>query len=82
MLNVNLNISPPWSSGVAYEIMMALGGSDKTLIVGGAVRDWLSDVPVNDIDFASKLLPEESMKILLKAEFVISAFKPGFNTPT
>lgn len=69
MLNVNLNISPPWSSGVAYEIMMALGGSDKTLIVGGAVRDWLSDVPVNDIDFASKLLPEESMKILLKAGY-------------
>ena len=69
MLNVNLNISPPWSSGVAYEIMMALGGSDKTLIVGGAVRDWLSNVPVNDIDFASKLLPEESMKILLKAGY-------------
>lgn len=71
MLNVNLNISPPWSSGVAYEIMMALGGSDKTLVVGGAVRDWLSDIPVNDIDFASKLLPEESMKILLKAGYKV-----------
>jgi tRNA nucleotidyltransferase/poly(A) polymerase len=62
MLNVNLNISPPWSSGVAYDIMMILGGSEKTMIVGGAVRDWLSGSPVNDIDFASKLLPDESMK--------------------
>ena len=69
MLNVNLNISPPWSSGVAFDIMMALGGSDKTMIVGGAVRDWLSNVPVNDMDFASKLLPEESMKILIKAGY-------------
>jgi poly(A) polymerase len=69
MLNVNLNISPPWSSGVAYDIMMILGGSEKTMIVGGAVRDWLSGIPVNDIDFASKLLPDESMKILLKAGY-------------
>jgi poly(A) polymerase len=69
MLNVNLNISPPWSSGIAYEIMMVLGGSDKTMIVGGAVRDWLSGIPVKDIDFASKLLPDESMKILLKAGY-------------
>ena len=69
MLNVNLNISPPWSSGVAFDIMMALGGSDKTMIVGGAVRDWLSNVPVNDIDFASKLLPEESMKVLINAGY-------------
>ena len=69
MLNVNLNISPPWSSGIAYEIMMILGGSDKTMIVGGAVRDWLSGIPVKDIDFASKLLPDESMKILLKAGY-------------
>ena len=69
MLSVNLNISPPWSYGVAYDIMMALGGSDKTMIVGGAIRDWLSDIPVKDIDFATKLSPEEAMIILVNADF-------------
>ena len=82
MLNVNLNISPPWASGVAFDIMMALGGSDKTMIVGGAVRDWLSNVPVKDIDFASKLLPEESMKILIKAGYNVKPIGIGHGTIT
>jgi len=82
MLNVNLNISPPWSSGIAYEIMMVLGGSDKTMIVGGAVRDWLSGIPVKDIDFASKLLPDESMKILLKAGYNVKPIGISHGTIT
>jgi len=65
MLSVNLNRSPPWSSGVPLEILKALGGADKILIVGGAVRDWLCDEPIGDIDFATKLLPNESLQILL-----------------
>src|SRR5210317_2202057 len=69
MLSVNLNRNPPWSSGVPLKILQTLGGSDKTMIVGGAVRDWLSDEPVDDIDFATKLLPEEAMKILLDSGF-------------
>lgn len=69
MLSVNLNSNPPWSSGVPLKILQTLGGSDKTMIVGGAVRDWLSDEPVDDIDFATKLLPEEAMKILLDSGF-------------
>jgi poly(A) polymerase len=69
MLNVNLNRKPPWSSGVAYKILSILGGSDKTMIVGGAVRDWLCDFPVGDIDFATKLLPKESMQALLDHGF-------------
>ena len=69
MLSVNLNTNPPWSSGVPLKILKILGGSDKTMIVGGAVRDWLSDEPVDDIDFATKLLPEEAMKILLDSGF-------------
>ena len=50
MLSVNLNRKPPWSSGVPFEILKALGGADKTLIVGGAVRDWLCDEPIGDIE--------------------------------
>ena len=37
MLSVNLNKNPPWSSGVPFKILKALGGAEKTLIVGGAV---------------------------------------------
>ena len=69
MLSVNLNRTPPWSSGVPLEILKALGGADKTLIVGGAVRDWLCDEPIGDIDFATKLLPNESIQILLDSGF-------------
>lgn len=69
MLSVNFNRKPPWSSGISYNIIKTLGGSDKTLVVGGAVRDWLCDVPVEDIDFATKLLPKESMQKLLDKGF-------------
>ena len=69
MLSVNLNKKPPWSSGTPFEILKALGGADKTMIVGGAVRDWLSDEPVEDIDFATKLLPKKAMQILLDSGF-------------
>ena len=64
MLNVSLNSETPWSSGVALKIISALGGSSNTLVVGGAVRNWLLDENVNDIDLATKILPEKSMKLL------------------
>ena len=45
--------------GVA-RILDALGGSDGlTRYVGGAVRDELLQIPVNDIDFATRLRPDE-----------------------
>ena len=71
MLNVNFNTKTPWSSGVALKIINILGGSEKTLVVGGAVRDWLSNKPVKDIDFASKFLPEKSIKLLSDAGFKV-----------
>ena len=58
MLNVSLNSETPWSSGVALKIISALGGSSNTLVVGGAVRNWLLDENVNDIDLATKILPK------------------------
>ena len=69
MLSVNLNRETPWSSGTPYDILIVLGGSDKTMIVGGAVRDWLNEEPVKDIDFATKLLPKEAMQALLDSGF-------------
>ena len=50
-----------WSQrrGVA-RILDALGGGEGlTRYVGGAVRDELLQIPVNDIDFATRLRPEE-----------------------
>ena len=73
MLNVNFNTKTPWSSGVALKIINILGGSEKTLVVGGAVRDWLTNNTVKDIDFASKLLPEKSIKLLSDAGFKVKA---------
>tara|TARA_B100000686_G_scaffold305938_1_gene344913 strand:- start:29533 stop:30789 length:1257 start_codon:yes stop_codon:yes gene_type:complete len=80
MLNVNFNTKTPWSSGVALKIINILGGSEKTLVVGGAVRDWLTDNPVKDIDFASKFLPEKSIKLLTDAGFKVKPI--GFDHGT
>ncbi len=58
-----------WSRrrGVA-RILDALGGGDGlTRYVGGAVRDELLQIPVNDIDFATKLRPDEVVARLEKA---------------
>ena len=74
MLNVNFNTNTPWSSGTALEIINILGGSTNTLVVGGAVRNWLDDKTVNDIDFASKYLPKKSMKLLTAAGFNVKTY--------
>ena len=73
MLSVNLNRETPWSTGTPYNILKVLGGSDKTMIVGGAVRDWLNEEPVKDIDFATKLLPKEAMQALLDSGFNVKS---------
>jgi len=49
-------------------ILDALGaGEGLTRYVGGAVRDELLDIPVNDIDFATRLRPDEVVARLEKA---------------
>ncbi|MEO8141550.1 MAG: CCA tRNA nucleotidyltransferase [Sphingomicrobium sp.] len=53
--------------GVA-RMLDALGGDDGlTRYVGGAVRDELLQIPVNDIDFATRLRPDEVVARLEKA---------------
>ena len=69
MLTVNYNKIPPWGSGSARKIIDALGGADYVLAVGGCVRDWLTDYPVKDIDFATKHFPKKSFQILKNKGF-------------
>ncbi|MEO7814333.1 MAG: CCA tRNA nucleotidyltransferase [Sphingomicrobium sp.] len=50
-------------------ILAALGADEGlTRYVGGAVRDELLDIPVNDIDFATRLRPDEVVARLEKAK--------------
>jgi tRNA nucleotidyltransferase/poly(A) polymerase len=40
---------------------------DKARIVGGAVRDTLRNIPVNDIDIATELVPQDVLDRLTQA---------------
>ena len=42
-------------------VIAALGGPETTRLVGGVVRDGLRGLPVNDIDMATRLRPDEVM---------------------
>ncbi len=55
----------PWRArpGLAA-LIAALGGPQEARYVGGAVRDGLLDLPVSDIDIATRLLPETVMEKL------------------
>ncbi|MEA3061000.1 MAG: poly(A) polymerase [Sphingomonadales bacterium] len=59
----------PWQSrkGMAA-LLRALGAGDgQTRYVGGCVRDTLLGLPVSDVDFATRLAPEEVMRRLKAA---------------
>ena len=60
-----------WRHDVGLEKLMAALGAEKGLVryVGGAVRDTLLDLPVKDIDCATRLLPEESSRRIIAAGF-------------
>ncbi len=48
-------------------LIAALGGPLEAMLVGGAVRDGLLDLPVSDIDVATRLLPDTVMTKLQTA---------------
>lgn len=60
----------PWRerAGLAA-LCAALGGSDEARFVGGAVRDGLLDVPVNDVDIATVHPPETVIERVREAGF-------------
>lgn len=47
------------------------GNGDEIRLVGGCVRDFLSDKEVSEIDLATKYKPEEMMKFLKKAKIKV-----------
>jgi poly(A) polymerase len=52
----------PWRSEPGLlRLLDALGGSEMTRAVGGAVRDTLLGLPVSDVDLATKLRPDDVM---------------------
>ncbi len=51
------------------ELVTLLGGDAETRAVGGAVRDTLLDLPVADIDLATRLMPDEVMTRVKASRF-------------
>ena len=60
-----------WRHNAGLDTLIAAMGGDEALVrfVGGAVRDTLLGLPVKDIDCATRLLPEESMRRIAAAGF-------------
>ena len=58
-----------WRKKRGMKRLLAALGADEglTRYVGGAIRDDLLDIPVNDIDLATRIAPDEVMRRLEKA---------------
>jgi poly(A) polymerase len=63
-MNTARVLDAPWlTSGPTSRVLRLLnGGGEEARVVGGAVRNALLGIPVNDIDIATTALPEEVMK--------------------
>jgi poly(A) polymerase len=59
-----------WRKRRGMKRLLAALGADKglTRYVGGAVRDDLLDLPVNDVDLATRLQPDEVVRRLEAAK--------------
>ncbi|MCH8322533.1 MAG: CCA tRNA nucleotidyltransferase [Proteobacteria bacterium] len=70
-----------WMKGSAGELVSALG-KDACRFVGGAVRDSLIKKPVEDVDLATTLTPEEVIKRLEAAKIKVVPTGLKFGTVT
>ena len=63
-MNTARVLDAPWlSSGPTSRVLHLLnGGGEEARVVGGAVRNALLGIPVNDVDIATTALPEEVVK--------------------
>jgi poly(A) polymerase len=63
-MNTARVLDAPWlTSGPTSRVLNLLnGGGEEARVVGGAVRNALLGIPVNDIDIATTALPEEVVK--------------------
>ncbi len=57
-------LDAPWfTSGLTSRVLKLLnGGGEEARVVGGAVRNALLGIPVNDVDIATTAIPEEVVK--------------------
>jgi poly(A) polymerase len=65
-MNITLLPDAEWlhSGGLLRLVSALTSGDDRPRIVGGAVRDSLFGLPVNDIDLATPILPADVIKRL------------------
>ena len=63
-MNTARVLDAPWlTSGPTSRVLNLLnGGGEEARVVGGAVRNALLGIPVNDIDIATTALPEEVVR--------------------
>ena len=63
-MNTARVLDAPWlTSGPASRVLKLLnGGGEEARIVGGAVRNALLGIPVNDVDIATTALPDEVVR--------------------
>ena len=69
-MSLRLEVQPWLTDPAAREVMQALtaaGGLDCARFVGGCVRNALIERPVDDIDIATRLLPQNVMAALAEA---------------
>ena len=79
-----IDISAPsfaWMKGSAETLVCALG-KDTCRFVGGAVRDSLINKPVQDVDLATTLPPDEAIKRLEAAKIKVVPTGLKFGTVT
>lgn len=72
----------PWLAATATQAVMtaleAAGGEGCARFVGGCVRNSLLDQPVDDIDIATRLTPDQTIRALEAAG--LRPCRPGSST--
>jgi poly(A) polymerase len=70
-VSVSVCLAQPWlgdpATRAVLEALEAAGGPDCVRFVGGCVRNALMGQPVDDLDLATRLLPEAAMAALKAA---------------
>lgn len=76
-----MQISPPWAKSPNVVALFSLFGDDLRA-VGGCVRDAVMGRDVNDVDFATTLIPEDVRKLCTRAGLSVHDTGVDFGTVT
>lgn len=74
--------SPPWMADKNLCHIMNVLGRDNALMVGGCVRNFLLNLPVKDIDIATKINPDKVVSLLVAAGVKVVPTGIRFGTVT